>query len=134
MSKKFNSNFNDKGEKPQFTYKRNPLVSHAFQIFEFKDDKNSYEPIGEYTLLDMAELPEITEKKVINLIMIMNGKKDLMELGNLTKTRLLYTMVSSGSETDKEEKIIFRTYDGKGVSQENAVLTIEKGVFHEQTH
>ena len=130
MSQKFNSSFNDKGEKPRFMYKRNPLVAHAFQIFEFKDEKKSYEPVGEYTRIDSSEDIEITEKKVINLIAIMNGKRDLLELGNLTKSRLLYTMVPSGSETDKEEKIIFRAYDGKGVSKENAVLTIEKGVFN----
>lgn len=131
MNAKVNENFNDKGEKPRFMYKPNPLTRHAFQIFQFKDDKNVYEPVGEYTVIDLEEVSEITEKKIINLIMLMNGKRDLIELGNLTQTRLLYTMVSSGSDAEKE-KIIFRTHDGKGVSKENAVLTIEKGVFPDE--
>jgi hypothetical protein len=130
MNAKVNESFNDKGEKARFIYKPNPLTRHAYQIFEFKNDKNSYEPVGEYTVIDFSEEVEITEKKVINLIMLMNGKRDLLELGNLTQSRLLYTMVPSGSEA-QEDKIIFRTFDGKGVSKENAVLTIEKGVFHE---
>ena len=64
MSQKFNSSFNDKGEKPRFMYKRNPLVAHAFQIFEFKDEKKSYEPVGEYTRIDSSEDIEITEKDI----------------------------------------------------------------------
>lgn len=130
MSKTFNASFNDRGEKPRFMYKRNPLVEHAFQIFEFREEKGVYEPIGEYTRIDSDEDLEITEKKVINLIMLMNGKKDLIELGNLTKSRLLFTMVPSASDEETTEKIIFRAHDGKGVSKENAVLVIEKGVFN----
>jgi hypothetical protein len=130
MSLKFNERFNDKGEKPAFIYKRNPLVPHSFQIFGLILGKETYEPIGDYTLLDLSEAIEVTEKKVINLVALLNGKRDLVSLGNLTKTRLLYTIVQ-GTPESKNEKIIFRTYDGDGVSIENAVLNIEKGVFNE---
>jgi hypothetical protein len=58
-------NFNIESEKPQFIYKRNPLVKHAFQIFMFKDEKGDYEPVGDYTLLDMSEALDLTEKKVM---------------------------------------------------------------------
>ena len=122
--------FNEESTKPKFIYKRNPLVAHAFQVFMFKDLKNDYEPVGEYTLLDMDEDLELTEKKVMNIISILNGKKDLMDLGNLTKKRILFNIVEKKSEADPT-KIIFRDHDGSGPSVENAVLVLEKGVLHD---
>lgn len=128
MNTDFNESFNEGSEKAEFIYKPNELVPRSFRIFQYKQDKEDYEPVGEYTLLDIGENPEITEKKMVNLISIMNGKKRLVDLSNLTKTRILYNMIPVTPETDRQ-KVIFRTYDGKGVSTENAVLTIEKGVF-----
>lgn len=120
--------FNDHSEKPKFITKPNPLVPHSWQIFEFKDDKNSYEPVGDYTLIDIKEDIEITEKKMVNLTRLLNGKRDLIEFGNLTKKRILYTIIPKAS-ADDPTKIIFRDQDGTGVSKENAVLTLEKGVI-----
>ncbi len=128
----FNESFNDKGEKPRFIYKRNPLIEHDFQLFEFKDDKDDYEPIGSYTLIDLNEDIDITEKKVLNLVSIMNGKRKLIDFSNLTKTRILYNIVTDTLES-KKQRVVFRTYDGAGVSKENAVLEIEKGIFHDES-
>lgn len=127
---KFNDSFNNKGEKPQFMYKRNPLVENSFQIFMYREEKANYEPVGDYTVIDMDEDSALSEKKVINVISLLNGKEDLMELGNLTKTRVLFTIVPK-KNPDDPTKIIFRNHDGKGTSEENAVLTIEKGVLNE---
>jgi len=124
----FNDSFNEEGEKPQFTYKRNPLVDHAFQIFMFKEEKGEYEPVGDYTLLDLDEDLVLTEKKVMNIISLLNGKQSLIDLGNLTKTRVLFTIVPKNSVEDPT-KIIFRNHDGSGPSEENAVLVLEKGVI-----
>jgi len=126
--------FNDKGEKPRFIHKRNPLVENAYQVFEFKDYKGvngTYEPVGDYTVLDTNEDPALTEKKVINLLQIMNGKKELMDLKDMTETRLLYNVLPRQNDTDPS-KIIFRTYDGEGVSTENAMLVLERGIFDEE--
>lgn len=122
--------FNEESEKPQFICKPNPLVPHSWQIFQFKEDKKNYEPVGEYVVLDTAEDIEITEKKMFNLAMILNGRKKLIDFTNLTKNRILFNIVPETPESNLQ-KVIFRTYDGKGVSKENAVLTIEKGVFNE---
>jgi hypothetical protein len=122
--------FNEQSEKPQFISKPNPLVPHAWQIFEFKQDKESYEPVGAYTLLDTKEEPDITEKKLINIMAILNDKKSFIDFKKLTNKRILFTIVPDTPEADMR-KAIFRTYDGTGVSKENAVLTIEKGVFNE---
>ncbi len=123
-------NFNDKSEKPVFTYRPNPLVPHSWQLFRFHEEKKEYEPVGDYILLDLAEDIDITEKKVANIVGLLNGGKNIMKLGDLTRKRVLFNMVPKRSENDPA-KIIFRSFDGKGVSVENAVLTIEEGVFHD---
>lgn len=125
--------FNDQSEKSQFIYKRNPLVEQSFDIFAFKEEKGEYEPVGEYTVLDPREASDLTEKKMINLVALLNGKRDLVNLGNLTKTRLLYNIVPKAPGSDKT-KVIFRTYDTEGVSMENAVLTLEKGVIDDESN
>ena len=83
-------------------------------------------------MIDTAEAVDITEKKLINLMAIMNGRKPLIDFTNLTQERILFTIVNSSNEDETSEKIIFRTYDGTGVSKENAVLTIDKGVFENE--
>jgi hypothetical protein len=123
-------NFNAESEKPQFLYRHNPLVKNAYQIFMLRDGRSEYEPVGEYVLIDTAEEVEITEKKLMNLVSLLNGRQNLIELGNLTKSRVLFTIVPKSSEEDPT-KIIFRNHDGSGPSKENAVLTLEKGVINE---
>lgn len=130
MNVEFNDSFNEEGVKPGFIYKRNPLVDQAWHIMRFDDGQDDYTPIGEYILLDREEEPDITEKKLFNLVGIMNGRKRLIDFKDLTKERILYNIISETPE-DSENKVVFRTYNGNGVSKENAVLTIEKGVLHD---
>lgn len=122
--------FNDQSEKPQFTYKRNPLVPHSFQVFEWKAEKDDYEPVGDYTLLDLDEDPELTEKKVMNLISLLNGRDSFIDLSEMTKETTLFQIVPKQDAGDPD-KIIYRVYDGSGVSEENAILTMNKGVFRD---
>ncbi len=119
-------------ERPRFIHKPNPLVERAYQIFEFSHSGNDYVHAGDYVLLNKAEDRDITEKKVINLITLLNGKDDLIDLSNLTKTRVLYTVVPE-AEASNQTKIIFKDYDGAGVSKDNAVFTIRKGVFNDRS-
>ena len=126
-------NFNTESEKPPFTYKRNPLTQHAFQIFQWKEDKGDYEPVGDYTLIDLDEDPELTEKTVMNIVSSLNGRTDrVLDLKNLTSERLLFNILTNEDDTEESDfvTIMLRTHDGMGVSKENAVLKIEKGVFH----
>lgn len=124
--------FNTESEKPWFISKANPLVPHSWQIFEFKPDKDSYEPVGEYILIDIEEPVDITEKKIVNLVNILNRRTRFMDFNSLTKERVLYNIIEETPENGTM-KVVFRAYDGSGVSKENAVLTIEKGVFHEKS-
>lgn len=120
--------FNDESKKPRFISRPNPLTPHSHQIFEYKAGKEEYEPVGDYTVIDLAESGDITAKKVTNLISLMNGRKPLIDFTNLTKERVLFTMNPKSEDSDKDI-VVFRAYDGNGVSKENAVLKIEKGVF-----
>lgn len=123
-------NFNKSTESPRFIHKSNPFVERGYQIFEL-GHKNQYNPVGEYVLIKKDEDPEITEKKVANLVALLNKKKDLIDLTSLTKTRVLFTVVPE-AQSPNQTKIIFRDYDGSGVSKDNAIFTIRKGVLHDR--
>ncbi len=126
-----NMKFNDRSEKSRFAHRPHPIMERSYQILELQEEKDTYEPVGEYILLNKSEPLEITEKKLTNLITLLNGKKDLIDMSHLTKTRVLYTLVPRTSDTDPT-KVIFKDYDGSGVSKENAVFTIRKGVLYDK--
>lgn len=126
----FNDSFNDTGEKPQFIYKRRVDDAQSYDIFMFIEAKGEYAQVGDYTVIDEDEDEKLSDKKISNLIKLLNGKNNLEELGNLTKTRVLFNIVPN-REVGDPIKIILRNHDGTGTSEENAVLTIEKGVINE---
>lgn len=117
------------GQRTRFVSKPSPMVERAYQIFEYNLEKGDYDHVGDYVLIDKSEKREITEKKVINLMTLLNGKKDLIDLSDLTKKRVLFTLIPETAESI-ETRMIFKDYDGKGVSKDNAVFTIRKGVFN----
>ena len=75
-------------------------------------------------VLDLQEEESLSEKKVINLVAILNSKNRLIELGEGTKTRLLYRIVDQKSD-DGRETVIFYKLEMTGVSKENAILRID---------
>ena len=122
--------FNDKTAKTTFIYRRDTANPYHFFILGAESKDSEYVFVGEYTVVDTTEDTDLTEKKLINLTTLLNGKKDLIELGNLTKTRILFNIVPNSADPDKTT-IIFRSHDGKGTSKENAVLKLEKGVYQD---
>ncbi len=123
--------FNKQLERPRFIYKPNPMMKRAYQIFELMPKNNAYVPVGEYILLNHEEDPELTELKMVNLITLLNGKKDVKDLSKMSQTRVLFTVVPEDQSGD-QTKLIFKDYKGKGVSVDNAVFTIRKGVLHDK--
>ncbi len=119
------------GERTRFIHKPNPLVDRAYQVFEYIVVKGDYDHVGDYVLLNTDEERNITEKKVANLMSILNKKDELIDLSNLTNTRVLYTVVPEAQAGD-QTKMIFKDYDGSGVSKDNAVFTIRKGVLYNE--
>ncbi|HRQ60878.1 MAG TPA: hypothetical protein PLO23_05135 [Alphaproteobacteria bacterium] len=125
--------FNQSTELPRFMYKPHETQAHSWVIFEYKNykgPKGGYDAIGSYEVTDRTENPELSEKKLNNIIILMNGKKNPETLQNLTYERVLYNIVPKDKETDPT-KVVLRVYNGQGVSKENAVLTLERGLFDE---
>ncbi|MGH1404724.1 MAG: hypothetical protein ACRBDL_10820 [Alphaproteobacteria bacterium] len=116
------------GERPRFIHQPNPLVERSYQIFEYDFHNGKYNHVGDYVLINQEESREITKKKVINLMTLLNGKDDLIDLSSLTKARVLFTVVPE-ARSGNQTKMIFKDYDGSGISKDNAVFTIRKGVF-----
>lgn len=116
------ADFNAEGAAPRFTYSRSPVYERAFLIHKLV----SGEPvaIGDYTVLDGKEDMSLSEKKVINLVSLMNGRKKLMQLGHETNARVLYNIVSENDDEGKT-RIVFYHLGAEGVSVENALLRIE---------
>lgn len=110
-------------DKSVFTYRPNPMLSGSYLICK-KELNGELHPVGDYTLLDRSEEPCLTEKKVMNLVTLLNGKSDLVPLGADTKSRL-YFHRKPKMEEDKRTEVVFYAYTGHGVSKENAILTIE---------
>jgi hypothetical protein len=123
--------FNKQLERPRFIYKPNPMMKRAYQIFELMPKNNAYVPVGEYILLNHEEDPELTELKMGNLVLLLNGKKDVKDLSKMSSTRVLFTVMPEDQSAD-QTKIIFKDYKGKGVSVDNAVFTIRRGVLHDK--
>ena len=118
-----------KNEGKEFTFRRNTNDRFRFDILQLNTEKNEYEPIGEYQVLDVTEATEITQLKVQNLVHIMNGDNHLIhDFTNLTKQRIEFEIM--GEEGDREI-IVFTTFDGK-VLIKNAVLKVAKSIFHGQ--
>ncbi|HNQ91370.1 MAG TPA: hypothetical protein PKI93_00390 [Alphaproteobacteria bacterium] len=111
-----------------YVYRPHPLLDRAFLICR-KDRNGELSPVGDYAVLDDNEDLHLTEKKLINLVGQMNGEKELISLGNLTGSRLLFHC-KPRPEGDPRQEIVFFTYTGQGVSKENAILTLE-GVENE---
>jgi len=127
--------FNAQSEKPIFIYKPHPTVEGAFEIHGFYDDVQDYEPVGEYRPVVDDEPQELTEGSVNNLTALLNDRQEKMiNLQNMASGRLLFQIVENDNSEDAHKyiTIMFRTHDGTGVSEENAVFRLEKGVFYER--
>lgn len=116
------------GERKRFVYKPNPMVDRAYQIFEYSPKKGTYNHVGDYVLVNKEEPRDITEKKMMNIMALLNKKGEMIDVSELTKIRILFTLVPEAQSPD-QTKMIFKDYDGTGVSKDNAVFTIRKGVL-----
>ncbi|MEM8833626.1 MAG: hypothetical protein AAGB32_03690 [Pseudomonadota bacterium] len=121
--------FNTEGAIPLYGYERSPVNERAYMIMRKDQAAENIAPVGEYTVLDSDEDPSLSEKKVMNLISLLNGRKQLMQLGHETNSRVLYRIINDG-EDGEEAKIIFYHLGQQGVSKENAMFRFkEEGVL-----
>ncbi len=106
-----------------YTYGPNPLLARSYLLFR-KDHNGENAPIGDYTILDEQEDMALAEKKLMNIVMQLNGEEELLQLGNQTRSRLLFHCKPKEAD-DPKQTIVFFSYTGQGVSKENAILTLE---------
>ncbi|HPQ50050.1 MAG: hypothetical protein KDJ26_06365 [Alphaproteobacteria bacterium] len=111
-----------------YTYRPNPLLERSYLLFR-RDGNGENSPIGDYTILDEQEDLSLAEKKLMNIVMQLNGDDNLLQLGEQTRSRL-YFHCKPKAEDDPRQTIVFYTYTGQGVSKENSILTLE-GFNHE---
>jgi len=117
--------FNEESQAPRYTYKRSPIHERAFMILRYQEDlAGEPQPVGDYTVLDVDEDTALSEKKVMNLISLLNERRRLMDLGVGLNTRLLYRIVDEQSD-DSRARVIFYKLELEGVSKENAILQID---------
>lgn len=116
--------FNTESRAPLYAYQRSPVNERAFLIVKKPKPAADPVPVGDYTVLDKEEDIKLSEKKVMNLISLLNGRKRLMDLGHETKSRILYHIVSERDE-DNKTKVLFYKLEQQGVSKENALFRLE---------
>ena len=120
------ADFNVEAASPKYTYTRSPVQDRAFMILKYlPEGSNDPVAVGEYTVLDGSEDPSLSEKKVMNIVTLLNGRKQLIQLGHETNARVLYKIVSDFDD-DGKLRVIFYHLGQTGVSVENALLRIER--------
>lgn len=119
------NDFNLEAKTPRYGYMPSPVHPRAFQIVKYTDStRDDMHPVGDYTVLDSKEDIGLSEKKVMNLISLLNGRKNLMQLGHETGTRILYHIVSE-CDDDGKSRVLFYQLGKEGVSVENALFRME---------
>ncbi|MCB1555823.1 MAG: hypothetical protein KDJ15_00765 [Alphaproteobacteria bacterium] len=118
--------FNTITAKQLYTYRRNPLHAASFLLLKQNETTGAYVPVGDYTVLDKNEDPALSEKKIMNIVSILNGRTDqLVPVGEKAPGRLFYHPTPRTSPEERT-KVVFYSWEGKGVSKENGLLTIEE--------
>lgn len=121
-------NFNSNSEKTRFIFKPNPVDAKSFDIFENRRGYDDYTPAGSYVAL-AEEARELTEKRLVNLVGLLNGKGITVDLSAQSSEQMLFQVLDKKLDSDPT-KIIFRTRDPDGVSVENAIVTLRRGVVY----
>ncbi len=116
------NDFNAEAKTARYGYMPSPVHPRAFQILKYSE--SNPRPVGDYTVLDSKEDLGLSEKKVMNIVSLLNGRKHLMELGHETGTRVLYHIVSE-CDDDGKSRILFYQLGKEGVSIENALFRME---------
>lgn len=120
--------FNAEAAPAAYGYRSSPVNPRAFQFTRLDEDAREPAIVGDYTILDKNEDVALAEKKVMNLVSLLNGRKNLMTLGHETNTRVLYKVVTE-RDADNKTRIMFYNLGKEGVSVENALFRVEKEIY-----
>ncbi len=117
--------FNTESTPARYLYQPTPVNERAFVIMKLDEFTYAPKPVGDYTVLDKSEEVELAEKKVMNLIALLNGRERLIPLGQETNARVLYKITKEQDEENKMN-VLFYQLGQQGVSKENALLRLER--------
>ena len=106
-----------------YLYRKNALYGLSYEIV--RKTGGEMVPVGNYAVLDSGEDQKITEIKLMNLVALMNGQKNLLDTAKVTGRKTLFQILPN-AEGDSGQRILFREYDGTGISSENAILSLEE--------
>lgn len=116
--------FNAESKPAVYGYMPSPVNERAFLIVRKDENRQKERPVGDYTVLDQEEDLSLAEKKVMNLVSLLNGRKKLMQLGHETQSRILYHILKEKDDENKAQ-VLFYKLEKQGVSKENALFRIE---------
>lgn len=120
----YQKDFFNSARRPPYIYRRSPLHNHSFLILRRPGSHFDPEPYATYTVLDRAEDPLISERKVINLVALLNGQK-VAEVGAGSGVRLLHHRPEKACGDKNLRTVVFYALGEDGPSRENALLTLE---------
>ena len=120
--------FNKPAEQRAFRYERNPVAERGFLILR-RNTQARFDPVGDYLVVDDEEDLALSEKKVMNLVALLNKDDSyVMDLGDLTGTQSRFHIKPEKTERGQTQ-MVFYALGAQGVSKENAVLSIDEGVL-----
>ncbi|MBI1327702.1 MAG: hypothetical protein GC136_08685 [Alphaproteobacteria bacterium] len=104
-----------------FHYKEHPYLDRAFMILDGET------PVGEYTVLDLEEDLQLSARKLNNIVCLMNGNPDVVQLGEETQSQTYFYKKPLVEEGARAEVIFYERRTD--VSKPNALLNIEGGLL-----
>lgn len=110
-----------------FHFRPHALLPQSYAIF--KKSVADFTMVGEYMVLDRAEDPALSEKKIINLIGLMNGNAAVMDVDAGSGKRLYFQCITNGDDGLRQQ-IIFRERGMNGVTHENALLLLDGDILN----
>ncbi|MEC8664554.1 MAG: hypothetical protein VXY16_03690 [Pseudomonadota bacterium] len=107
--------FNTITAKKHYIYRQNPVHQQSFMILKQLSEEGAYQPVRDYTVLYSEEEHSLSEKKVMNLVALMNDEDHLIDIGSGSVKRMDYLRGSTDSRDKK--RIIFYVMGKLGVSK-----------------
>ncbi len=119
------NDFNTEARTPRYGYAPSPVNPRAFMILKHTESgRTDSRSVGDYTVLDSKEDLQLSEKKVMNLVSLLNGRQNLIQVGADSGSRMLYHVVSE-CDDDGKSRVLFYKLGKEGVSVENALFRME---------
>lgn len=121
-----NNEFNETTKFTRYSYTRSPVNERAFMILLREEADEAGEPVGDYTVLDKDEDLALSEKKVMNIVTMLNEKPGkVIRVEDESAEGLMHYQVIGEPDAENDLKVMFYIQKGEGVSVENALFRVK---------